>query len=59
MHFEGRIEDGDVLFDYLLKEGAASERNAIALLRAAGYDPGIADRASARARRFEETGSWI
>ncbi len=59
MHFEGRIVEGDVSFDYLLKEGAASERNAIALLRAAGYDPGIADRAAERAHRFEETGSWI
>ena len=57
-HFSETIEGDDVKFSYKLLEGPADSRNAIRLLRALGYDPGIADRAEERARRFIQTGLW-
>jgi DNA mismatch repair ATPase MutS len=52
------LDGEDVKFSYKLLEGPADSRNAIRLLRALGYDPGIADRAEERAKRFMETGNW-
>lgn len=57
-HFSETIDGDDVRFSYRLLEGPADSRNAIRLLRALGYDPGIADRAEERARCFMETGRW-
>ena len=57
-HFSETLDGDDVKFSYLLKEGPADSRNAIRLLRALGYDPGIADRAEERARHFIDTGVW-
>lgn len=36
-HFEERIEDGDIKFDYLLREGPATSRNAIQILENLNY----------------------
>ena len=57
-HFSEMLDGDDVKFSYKLLEGPADSRNAIRLLRALGYDPGIADRAEERAKHFMETGSW-
>lgn len=66
-HFEGEIrsvqtEDGtqkrDVHFDYTLRDGAATTRNAIELLSILGYDDAVTDRAQALATSFEQTGRW-
>lgn len=57
-HFEGDVTDNDVHFDYLLKEGAAVNRNAIKLLGVLGYDKNIVDRAQELADKFNETGVW-
>ncbi len=57
-HFSGKVEDGDVRFDYTIKEGPTRERNAIALMEAAGYDKELAENAEECARHFEETGEW-
>ena len=57
-HFSEMLDGEDVKFSYKLLEGPADSRNAIRLLRALGYDPGIADRAEERAKRFMETGNW-
>ncbi len=57
-HFNGTIKENDVIFDYRIKEGPTRERNAIALLKTAGYDEKLADRAEQNARFFEETGEW-
>ena len=57
-HFEGIMEGDDVRFDYLLKEGPATTRNAIKLLKKIGYDSDIVTRAEKVARSFEETGVW-
>ena len=57
-HFSEMLDGDDVKFSYKLLDGPADSRNAIRLLRALGYDPGIADRAEERAKRFMETGNW-
>lgn len=57
-HFEEEIVNGDVRFSYRLYTGKASTRNAILLLAAAGFDPGLTKRARERAERFETTGRW-
>ena len=57
-HFEEEIVENDVLFNYLLKEGRATSRNAIKLLEIIGYDKHIVEEAQAAAKKFEDTGSW-
>lgn len=57
-HFEERIEEDDIFFPYLLMEGPASTRNAIALLKMLQYDEGITTEAEAMAERFLRDGNW-
>ncbi len=57
-HFEETIEDNDVKFNYLLKEGKATSRNAIRLLSVLGYDEKIISRAEQRANLFLTAGEW-
>ena len=57
-HFDGEITEGDVRFDYRLREGIAKTRNAVQLLRMLGYDASIVDEADAMAARFLQTGEW-
>ncbi|MDY4669991.1 MAG: DNA mismatch repair protein MutS [Oliverpabstia sp.] len=57
-HFEEEIKDHDVLFNYQLKEGRATTRNAIKLLEMIGYDQKIVSEAQEAARKFEQTGIW-
>ncbi len=58
-HFEGNVSDNDVHFDYQIKEGPATNRNAIKLLGVLGYDSNIVDNAQNLADRFIETGNWV
>ena len=57
-HFTEQITDGDVRFDYVLREGRATSRNAIALLTISGYGEDISRAAREQAERFEQTGEW-
>jgi DNA mismatch repair ATPase MutS len=57
-HFEEEITDKDIRFNYLLKKGRASSRNAIALLEFIGYDRELVKEARAAASEFEESGVW-
>jgi DNA mismatch repair ATPase MutS len=57
-HFEGDVSDNDVKFDYILKEGPATTRNAIRLLGVLGYDENIVNRAQEMADGFMKSGSW-
>ena len=57
-HFEEKISDDDILFDYKLKPGPAVSRNAIHLLKLIGFDEGIVEAAHKRADRYVETGKW-
>ena len=45
-HFEESVSGNDVKFDYLLRKGPASSRNAIALMRAYGFPAEITDAAA-------------
>ena len=44
-HFEETVSENEVSFDYKLKAGPTTSRNAIRLLRMYGFDPAITDRA--------------
>lgn len=58
LHFEEEVQEHQVLFNYLLKEGRAVSRNAIKLLAMLDYDPDIVKAAEEAARDFERTGVW-
>lgn len=57
-HFEERLGEGEMLFDYRLRPGKAVSRNAIDLLRLMGFDRALVERAHDRASRYLETGLW-
>ena len=57
-HFTETIVDGDVRFDYRLRQGPAASRNAIALLGIMGFDQQLVEQARERLQRFEQTGVW-
>ena len=58
VHFEEQVGEKEMLFDYRLREGPATSRNAIALLRLMGFDASLVENAHARADRYLETGLW-
>ena len=57
-HFEEKISDTDIIFDYRIKPGPATTRNAIHLLKLMGFDETIVQAAHKRADRYMETGKW-
>ena len=57
-HFEEKIENDDVIFDYLLKSGKATSRNAIMLLKSIGFDNEIVNNAKVMAENFVSSGLW-
>ena len=52
------MREGDIFFNYRLKEGKATTRNAIRLLELMGYDQAVIQRASAQAAHFVASGVW-
>ena len=50
--------NGDIAFDYVLREGRAEGRNAIRLLAGVGFPPEVTEGAAECAAHFEETGEW-
>ncbi len=57
-HFDEDIIDDDVIFNYLLKEGKATSKNAIKLLSIMGFSDSIVDAAQAMATDFTNNGIW-
>ncbi len=57
-HFEEQIQDDQIIFDYKLKSGRATSRNAISLLRIMGYSPETVESALKMAERYVQTGEW-
>lgn len=57
-HFEEQVEDGEMSFDYRLRQGPATGRNAIKLLGIMGFDDGLVERAEARAVAYIQSGTW-
>ncbi len=59
VHFQERITDDGVEFDYTLRDGRAAGRNAIRLLRLMGYGASIVEDAERRADGFLRHGRWL
>lgn len=57
-HFEEEVDEHEMRFDYMMREGKATSRNAINLLRLIGFDSSIVDGAHERADRFVSYGKW-
>ena len=57
-HFEEEIAEDDIFFPYRLQQGPAVSRNAIALLKALGYEEKLVADAEAMAQTFMQTGKW-
>lgn len=57
-HFEEEVKEDDVKFNYLLKKGRVTTRNAIRLLKMTGYDDSIVEVSKNAVVRFEQEGSW-
>lgn len=57
-HFEEEILEGDVVFNYRLKSGRATTRNAINLLEVMGYEEEIIQSARKQADVFMQEGIW-
>ncbi len=52
-HFEEQIVESDISFDYQLKKGPASTRNALVLLRNYGYAKELIDKAENMAYKLD------
>lgn len=57
-HFQEQVEEGNVIFDYMLRNGKAISRNAIKLLGMMGYQRDIIENAEKLANTFLEKGIW-
>lgn len=57
-HFEEKVEDNMVMFDYKLHEGRAVTKNAIKLLSMLGYNGEIIDNATAMANDYLSNNEW-
>lgn len=57
-HFEEQISGQAIIFDYQLRPGRATSRNAINLLRLIGFDQTIVEAAHQRANQHDQTGHW-
>jgi len=57
-YFNETIQNEDICFDYKLKKGISTSRNAIRLLKQLGYEEEIVNRALKRAEQFLKTGNW-
>lgn len=57
-HFEEQVGEDEMHFDYRIRQGRASSRNAINLLKLMGFDAAIVQDAHTRANRYLEQGVW-
>ena len=57
-HFQETVTEDTVEFDYRLRPGRATSRNAIRLLHILGFPEDIVENAHERADTYLETGKW-
>ena len=57
-HFQEKITEGDILFDYTLYEGKSNSRNAIKLLELLGYPKEIITNSQEACEAFSKLGIW-
>lgn len=58
-HFQETIEEHDIKFDYLLRNGPATSRNAIAILKYLGYPKEIYEKADKRVEEYMKSNVFI
>lgn len=58
-HFEEQVGENEMVFDYIVRPGKATSRNAINLLKLIGFPDGIVSGAHERANRYMDSGTWI
>ena len=59
LHFEESVtEDGEVIFDYTIKKGPATTRNAIRLLDRMGFNENLVMKANKKAEQYTIDGRW-
>ena len=57
-HFSEGITDNEILFDYTLKPGPTTTRNALKLLKFTGFDETVVEAAEKLAECYEDTKAW-
>lgn len=57
-HFEEEIREKEVVFNYLLKKGRVTTKNAIRLLEMVGYDENLIAESKKAVEEFEASGNW-
>lgn len=57
-HFTETVDEDEMHFDYRIRPGKATSRNAINLLRLIGFDDAIVDGAHRRANAYMASGTW-
>jgi len=57
-HFEEKVTDEEIEFDYLIKDGRATTRNAIKLLKTMGFNEAIIMDANSAVEAFELNNRW-
>lgn len=57
-HFDEDFVDDDVVFNYKIKEGKATSKNAIKLLNVMGFDDDVVNKAQNLADKFLVEGKW-
>ncbi|SET39571.1 MutS-related protein [[Clostridium] polysaccharolyticum] len=57
-HFQEEVKEDQVVFDYQLRPGRATSRNAIKLLKMMNYPMEVVEKAGNEVNHFLNTGSW-
>lgn len=57
-HFQEKITEDEIVFDYKLYDGKSKTRNAIKLLKLMGFEKMIVEDADKAALEFEDEGTW-
>lgn len=57
-HFDSRYVDGEIVFDYQIKQGAAVTKNAVNTLKSLYFPSEITRTSQELIRQYEETGKW-
>lgn len=57
-HFDEEFKENDILFNYRIKTGRATSKNAIKLLSIMGFEKEIVNEATRMANAFSDSGVW-
>lgn len=57
-HFDSRYVDGEIVFDYQIKQEAAVTKNAVNTLKSLHFPSEITQTSQELIRQYEETGKW-